>query len=162
SGRFAVGSFRDLRARVAWDRVHNRLASLPGTARLVLVGGGTIPDTGQYPVFLGTNGPRLGELDEEFVLERRVGETFVLGTATWRSDTIEPHRVPVAPAGGFSAVMPFWRGEQTSRTAELGEAVGALCRELSGPADEPSALGRLGSEYRLDPNAARVLRDYVS
>ena len=70
---------------------------LPGTARLALVGGGTIPDTGQYPVYLGEAGPRLGELDEEFVLERRVGETFVLGTATWRIEAIEPHRVVVSP-----------------------------------------------------------------
>ena len=49
SGRFPTADFRDLRARVVWDRVHNRLASLPGTAQLALVGGGTIPDTGQYP-----------------------------------------------------------------------------------------------------------------
>src|SRR5262249_13383405 len=70
SGRFPVGSFRDLRARVSWDRVHNRLAPLPGTARLALVGGGAIPDTGHYPVYLGEGGPRLRELDQEFVLER--------------------------------------------------------------------------------------------
>ena len=31
--------------------------------------------------------------DEEFVLERRVGETFVLGTATWRIEAIEPQRL---------------------------------------------------------------------
>ena len=60
SGRFPTGSLRDLRARVAWDRVHNRLAPLPGTSRLALVGGGTIPDLGHYPVYLGEGGPRLG------------------------------------------------------------------------------------------------------
>ena len=59
------------------------------------MGGGTIPDTGQYPIYLGEDGPRLGELDEEFVLERRVGETFVLGTSTWRIDAIEAHKVVV-------------------------------------------------------------------
>jgi len=95
SGRFPTETFRDLRARVSWDRVHNRLHALPGTARLALVGGGTIPDTGHYPVYLGEDGPRLGELDEEFVLERRVGETFTLGTNTWRIDTIDPQRVVV-------------------------------------------------------------------
>ena len=94
------GTFRDLRARVAWDRIHNRLAALPGTAHLALVGGGTIPDTGQFPVYLGDGGPRLGELDEEFVFERRVGETFVLGNSTWRIDAIEPHRVVVSRAEG--------------------------------------------------------------
>src|SRR5207302_11483714 len=123
--------FRDLRARVSWDRVHNRLHALPGTAKLALVGGGTIPDTGQYLVYLGEEGPRLGELDEEFVLERRVGETFVLGTATWRIDAIEPQKVVVARAEGRSALAPFWRGEAAGRTHELGTIVGALCRQVA-------------------------------
>ncbi len=140
SGRFPTPDFRDLRARVVWDRVHNRLAALPGTAQLALVGGGTIPDTGQFPVYLGEGGPRLGELDEEFVYERRVGESFVLGNSTWRIAAIEPHRVVVAKAEGQSAVMPFWRGESSSRSPELGEAVGALCREVSGRLDDPELL----------------------
>ena len=131
SGRFPVGSFQDLRPRISWDRVHNRLLPLPGTARLALAGGGTIPDTGQYPLYLGEGGPKLGELDEEFVLERRVGETFVLGTSTWRIESIEPLKVVVSRAEGRSAMMPFWRGEDAPRTAELGEKVGALCREVA-------------------------------
>ena len=93
---------------------------------MALVGGGTIPDTGQFPVFLGADGPRLGELDEEFVFERRVGEAFALGNNTWRIDAIEAHRVVVGPAEGNTAVMPFWRGEDSPRSAELGAAVGAL------------------------------------
>ena len=70
---------------------------------LALVGGGTIPDTGQFPVYLGEGGPRLGELDKEFVFERRVGETFVLGNSTWRIIAIDPHRVIVAKAEGQTA-----------------------------------------------------------
>ena len=162
SGRYPVASLRDLRARVAWDRVHNRLAALPGTARLAIVNGGTIPDTGQYPVYLGENGPRLGELDEEFVLERRVGETFVLGTATWRIDAIEPNRVVVGRAEGRSSLMPFWRGEASARTPELGEAVGRLCRETAEAVDRPELLDRLVREYRLDAQGARVLRNHVA
>ncbi len=92
------------------------------------MGGGTIPDTGQYPVYLGAGGPRLGELDEEFVYERRVGETFTLGNASWRIEQIEPHRVVVSRAAGQTAVMPFWRGENAARSSELGEAIGVLCR----------------------------------
>ena len=85
---------------MVWDRIHNRLSPLPGTSQLSLVGGGTIPDTGQYPVYLGEGGPRLGELDEEFVYERRVGEVFSLGNASWRIEKIELHRLVVcAPRG---------------------------------------------------------------
>ena len=162
SGRFPTEAFCDLRARVSWDRVHNRLHALPGTARLALTGGGTIPDTGQYPVYLGDDGPRLGELDEEFVLERRVGETFVLGTATWRIEAIEPHRVLVSRAEGEAAMMPFWRGEDAPRTAELGEAVGALCREVTERLNSPGLLDWLQAECRLDLDAAKSLRDHVA
>ena len=162
SGRFPTGSLRDLRARIAWDRIHNRLAALPGSARLALVGGGTIPDTGQYPVFLGEEGPRLGELDEEFVFERRVGETFALGNNTWRIEAIEAHKVVVSPAEGNTAVMPFWRGEATPRSPELGEAVGALCREIVGRLDDPGLPGWLERECRLEPRAARHLIRYVA
>ncbi|MEJ7638095.1 MAG: hypothetical protein WKF75_08990 [Singulisphaera sp.] len=154
SGRFPTASLRDLRPRVSWDRVHNRLHALPGTARLAVTGGGTIPETGQYPVYLGDGGPRLGELDEEFVLERRAGEAFVLGTATWRIEAIEPHRVLVARAEGRASHMPFWRGEGMSRSPELGMALGVLCRELAAKMDDPGVLDWLQSECRLDPAAA--------
>jgi ATP-dependent helicase Lhr and Lhr-like helicase len=161
SGRFPTGDFRDLRARVVWDRVHNRLAALPGTAQLALVGGGTIPDTGQFPVYLGEGGPRLGELDEEFVYERRVGESFVLGNSTWRLTAIEPHRVVVAKAEGHSAVMPFWRGESSARSPELGAAVGALSREVVERLDDPELLSWLEKECRLTTAASASLRSFI-
>jgi ATP-dependent Lhr-like helicase len=161
SGRFPTPEFRDLRARIEWDRIHNRLAALPGTAQLALVGGGTIPDTGQFPVYLGEGGPRLGELDEEFVYERRVGETFVLGNSTWRITAIDPHRVVVAKAEGQTAVMPFWRGESSARSPELGDAVGALCREVAGRLDDPELLSWLERECRLTSAAAISLRYYI-
>ena len=162
SGRFPTPELRDLRARVVWDRIHNRLSSLPGTAQLALVGGGTIPDTGQYPVYLGAGGPRLGELDEEFVYERRVGETFTLGNASWRIEQIEPHRLVVSRAEGQTAVMPFWRGESASRSGELGEAIGVLCRQVSEHLEDPKTLAWLQAECRLSPEAARALREYLT
>ncbi len=161
SGRFAAETTRDLRPRVSWDRVHNTLRPLPGTSLLALSGGGTIPDTGQFPVYLGDGGPRLGELDEEFVFERRVGEAFLLGTATWAITTIEPHRILVAPAQGQPAVMPFWRGEAAARTAELGEAVGVLTREIADRLNDPDAASWLSDRYKVDAQAARGLLSYV-
>ncbi len=162
SGRYPTGPIRDLRARIAWDRVHNNLAALPGSARLALIGGGTIPDTGQYPVYLGSDGPRLGELDEEFVFERRVGETFALGNNVWRIDAIEPHRVVVRAAEGNHAVLPFWRGENPGRSAELGAAVGALCRELAGRLDDPGVHCWLEETCRLEGRATHPLVAYVA
>ncbi|MDB5349731.1 MAG: Lhr-like helicase [Planctomycetota bacterium] len=162
SGRFRVEALRDLKPRISWDRVHNVLRPLPGTKQLAVVGGGAIPDTGQYPLYLGEGGPRLGELDEEFVLERRVGETFVLGTSTWRITAIEPQKVVVAPAEGRSAMMPFWRGEGAGRTAELGAAVGVMCRQIAERREDPDVLPWLIDHYHLDDEAARSLLGVIS
>ncbi|AMV39459.1 DEAD/DEAH box helicase [Planctomyces sp. SH-PL62] len=157
SGRYSTGSIRDLRARVAWDRVHNQLGALPGTSRLALTGGGTIPDVGHFPVYLGEGGPKLGELDEEFVFERRVGESFMLGNSAWRIEVIDVHKVIVGPAEGSQVVMPFWRGETNPRSMELGQAVGVLTREIAEGLDDPGLPARLERECRLEPAAARLL-----
>lgn len=162
AGRYGVTTFRDLKPRLSWDRVHNRLHPLPGTAQLALIGGGTIADTGQFPLHLGSpDGPRLGELDEEFVLERRVGETFRFGSSTWQIESIDPQRVVVSPAEGRSALVPFWRGEGVSRTAELGELVGVLSRELAQRCDDPEVESWLAREYHLEPRAATILVRFV-
>ena len=163
SGRFGLETFRDLSPRLSWDRIHNRLCPLPGTSRHALVGGGTIPDTGQYPLYLGDGGPRLGELDEEFVLERRAGETFRLGQGTWRIEVIEPHRVLVSAAEGRDALMPFWRGEGAGRTLELGLAVGGLTRIISEMCFDTAAnpIYWLMSECRLEEESAKLLVSYV-
>ena len=88
-----------LQPRVSWDRVHNRLHALPGSQHMALVNGGTIPDTGQYAVYTPT-GVRIGELDEEFIYERRVGDVFLLGTNAWRLTQIDADRVLVTAAEG--------------------------------------------------------------
>lgn len=156
-GRGGMGA---LQPRVSWDRVHNRLLALPGSQQLALVSGGTIPDTGQYAAYTHT-GVRIGELDEEFVYERRVGDTFALGTNAWRIERIEADRVIVTAAEGMLAMMPFWRGERVGRSYDLGLAVGAFLRELAGRIDEPDCLPWLEGEFHLDEAAARNLRSYV-
>ena len=157
SGRYPTPPVRDMQARVHWDRVENRLHALPGSARLALVGGGAITDTGAFPVYLGEGGPRLGELDEEFVFERRAGDTFALGTSTWRIESIDVDRVLVSRSEGAMALPPFWRGEQGGRSYELGLATGALSRKLSAIEDDREALALLAREYPLDRSARENL-----
>ncbi|MEJ2737872.1 MAG: DEAD/DEAH box helicase, partial [Anaerolineae bacterium] len=43
SGRYPSTAFRELRPRLAWDRVHDRLTALPGSRLLAIRNGGTIP-----------------------------------------------------------------------------------------------------------------------
>jgi ATP-dependent Lhr-like helicase len=100
-------------------------------------------------------------LDEEFIYERRIGDTFLLGTNAWRVENIEADRVIVAPAEGAPAIVPFWRGENTGRSYDLGRAIGAFLRELSERLDQPGCLDWLERDFFLDRNAARNVRYHV-
>ncbi len=150
-----------LQPRVSWDRVHNRLLALPGSLHTALINGGVIPDVGQYAAYTG-NGVRIGELDEEFIYESRVGDAFLLGTNAWRLQRIEADRVVVAPAEGAPAAAPFWRGEGGGRTYDLGLAIGAFLREMKDRIDAVELLDWLQRECFLDVAAARNLRHYVT
>jgi ATP-dependent Lhr-like helicase len=163
-----------LRPKIAWDRVHNRLSALPGSRLLALSNVGTIPDTGQYRVYLADNKTRVGELDEEFVLETRVGDTFLLGSQVWRALEIKQDRVIVGDAAGSVPRMPFWHGDAPWRPFALGERIGVFRREVSerilkagAPASDADAPARrevedwLQLEYALDEKSARNLVDYV-
>ncbi len=132
SGRYPSDEFRELRPRVVWDRVAGTLTSRPGAQRLAVTSGGTIPDRGLFGVFLvGEKASRVGELDEEMVYESRVGDVFALGATSWRIEDITHDRVLVSPAPGQPGRLPFWKGDQLGRPAELGAAIGAFTRELS-------------------------------
>ena len=129
SGRYPSEEFSELRPRLVWDRVNDRLRARDGSKRLAVTSGGTIPDRGLFGVFL-PDGTRVGELDEEMVYESRPGETFVLGASTWRIEDITFERVTVSPAPGQPGKMPFWHGDRPGRPLELGRALGGFVREI--------------------------------
>ena len=122
SGRYPSDEFAELRPRIVWDRVAGTLSGRRGAQRLAVTSGGTIPDRGLYAVFLASGdgpGRRVGELDEEMVYESRVGDTFTLGTSTWRIEDITHDRVLVTPAPGQPGKLPFWKGDTIGRPPEL-------------------------------------------
>ncbi len=160
AGRYPSEEFAELRPRLVWDRVNDRLRARDGSKRLAVTSGGTIPDRGLFGVFL-PDGTRVGELDEEMVYESRPGETFVLGASTWRIEDITFERVTVTPAPGEPGKMPFWHGDRPGRPLELGRALGAFVRELRS-VSEDAALDRLRHNHGLDEFAARNLLQYVN
>ncbi|MFH5822538.1 ATP-dependent helicase [Georgenia sp. AZ-5] len=167
AGRYPSEDFAELRPRIVWDRTAGVLRGRPGALRLAVTSGGTIPDRGLYGVYLATGpvpeeggrgsgagsatvtagargaGRRVGELDEEMVYESRVGDTFTLGTSTWRIEAITPDRVLVSPAPGQPGRLPFWKGDSPGRPAELGRALGATTRQLAAHLDDGTAAERL-------------------
>jgi ATP-dependent Lhr-like helicase len=159
SGRYPSEEFSELRPRIVWDRINDRLRARDGSKRLAVTSGGTIADRGLFGVFL-PDGTRVGELDEEMVYESRPGETFVLGASTWRIEDITFERVTVTPAPGQPGKMPFWHGDRPGRPLELGRALGAFVREIRDLEERP-AIERLMGHYALDAFAAGNLRQYL-
>jgi ATP-dependent Lhr-like helicase len=162
SGRYPSDEFVDLRPRITWDRLANKLMTRQGSQRLAIINGGTIPDRGLYGVFLAgaARGARVGELDEEMVFESRQGDTIVLGASTWRIEEISHNQVIVSPAPGEPGRMPFWKGEAAGRPAEFGRKIGEMTRELL-QLPRPVAFAKLVEEHSLDANAADNLLKYL-
>src|SRR4029079_5862923 len=127
SGKYPSDIASELEARVTWDKVTDRVTADRGARMTAVISGGTIPDRGLYTSNLPDR-TRLGELDEEFVHESRVGDVFQLGSTAWRIAAIEHDRVVVHPAPGMPARMPFWHGEYMARSLELSNRVGELRR----------------------------------
>ena len=160
AGRYTNDAFRELRARISWDKIHNRLHALPGSAHLAITSGGTIADRGYFAVYLEDGRTKVGEVDEEFVYESRTGDTFILGTNVWRMTSIDAQRITVAPAPGQPARMPFWRGEGIGRSYELGMAVGEFRREMSGRIHGADCLAWLQREFPIDSRSAWNIQEY--
>lgn len=143
-------------ALIDWDPGDGLLRPRPRAASLVARSGGTIPDRGLYPAI--HDGHQVGELDEEFVYESRVGDTFVLGTSSWRIEAIEANRVRVVPGRGGLPRLPFWHGDGLGRPAALGRRIGAFLREAEARGD---IEGWLRDAYACDDTAAACLAAYV-
>jgi ATP-dependent helicase Lhr and Lhr-like helicase len=156
SGKYPSDIAAELEARITWDRVNDRLIGTRAARMTAVISGGTIPDRGLYTVNLPDR-TRLGELDEEFVHESRMGDVFQLGSSTWRIAAIEHDRVVVTPAPGTPARMPFWHGEYMARSLMLSHRVGALRRELAEAPNEE----RLATEYGCDAATANSLVKYI-
>jgi ATP-dependent Lhr-like helicase len=163
SGRYPSTAFRELRPRIALDRVHDRLAALPGSRLLAIRNGGTIPDRGSFGAYLPDRKTKLGELDEEFVYETRPGDVITLGANTWRVQDVTEDRVVVSPAPGYLPRMPFWKGDAPRRDYHLGCIYGRFRRELSRRcmASQPEAMEWLRDEFHLDVNSAQNAVAYV-
>jgi Lhr-like helicase len=160
-GQFVSTEFADLRPLLRWDRTSDMLSARRAAPMISRMNGGTIPDRGSYGVYLGPEGSRVGELDEEMVFETRTGDTILLGASSWRVEQITRDRVIVSPAPGEPGRLPFWRGDGPGRPFELGQALGALVRTL-GAMPQQEALKYLLAHVPLEHFAAQNLVAYIA
>ncbi|ORV98849.1 ATP-dependent helicase [Mycobacterium kyorinense] len=162
AGKYPSTEFAELRPRLVYDRDSGTLTARPGAQRLAVTSGGSIPDRGLFTVWLATEKPsRVGELDEEMVYESRPGDVISLGATSWRITEITHDRVLVIPAPGQPARLPFWRGDDVGRPAELGAALGAFTGELAGlsQGEFEKRCAELGFNDYATENLRRLLED---
>ena len=167
AGRYGSGEVAEFAPRILWDRETGLLTPRPGSQRLAVTAAGTIPDRGMFSVVLPEGDARqgrrrVGELDEEMVMESRVGDIIALGTSTWRIKEIGADRVIVEAAPGRAARLPFWHGEAIGRPYETGRARGALVRALDGGIARAAERDEALVEHVEEGSMAPALRDRLT
>lgn len=133
AGAYNSAELAEFSPRVTYDGARGLIVPRPNAQRLAVTAAGTIPDRGMFPVMLpqsdGKGGRRrVGELDEEMVMESRVGDVITLGTSPWRITEIGRDRVLVVPAEGRTSRLPFWHGDSVGRPFDAGCVKGAFVR----------------------------------
>ena len=142
--------------RVIYDRINGTVSGDNYTRLLALSAAGTIPDRGLYKV-KSQNGVILGEVDEEFTFEARVGDRFLLGAFAWQIESVSKDTVYVTPTTRTGARPPFWKGDWRGRDIETGVRFGELLRELGQSPEREAALHALG----MDGDSAERANGYI-
>ena len=170
--RVLGGYYPFARPLLNYDGETGSIGKRSNSSMAAVTGAGTIPQSSDYQVHHADSRVHLGELDEEFIQESRVGDVFQLGTSSWMIQHIQKDRVYVTEAGNRYSEIPFWRNESGGRSYELGRQVGLFWDELQrrlGTADDEGARTAadrtasewLAHEFKLDALAGQTLIDYV-
>ena len=160
-GKYADSHVQELRPRVSVDRLTNTISSKEGTAHLVYLEGGTIPDRGYFDLRMKDTGAKIGELDEEFVWERRIGDTFSLGTQVWQIKEITHNSVDVVPARKAQQIIPFWRAEELDRDFHYSEKIASFLEFCDRQVERDSFSREMTEQFAMDERAAETLTRFL-
>ncbi|OGB99684.1 hypothetical protein A2V82_06510, partial [candidate division KSB1 bacterium RBG_16_48_16] len=161
AGRFENRNLQALQPRLAWDKVNDRLIARRGTRLNAVLNGGTIADRGYFGVYLEGSNTRLGEVEEEFVFESRIGDVFFLGNNEWRINQITRDKILVTPLASVKPRPPFWKAEPLYRDFSSSLHIGSLRREVGGLVKERSAIDFLKRECHTDDASAVNLQAHL-
>jgi ATP-dependent Lhr-like helicase len=149
----------DLRQLLVYDKENDIVQLRPGAEKYLFLAGGTIPEKGLYEVRWQDR--KIGELDEEFVHERRLGESIVLGAQVWRIEEITEKEVVVIPSRETNKVIPFWKADDIYRDPFYSEKISGLLKKAEATRKEDLEK-MLEDLYPIDPRAAKDLADYLN
>ncbi len=161
AGRYPSDAFAELRPRIVWDRQDDLLTARPGAQQLAVTSGRDHPRPGAVRrAHRGRRPRRRARRGDGLRVPRR-------RHLRPRGQQLADHRDHPrsgqrrARAGGSPGRLPFWRGDNLGRPAELGRAIGQFTRELSDmPAQEARAhLAELGLDAWAGANLVAYLAE---
>jgi len=163
SGSYEDTRLRELKRRLFRDDETKTLSAAPGLLPLLYTSGGVITSRGLYSLRLAQGvegaGTKIGELDEEFVWERRLGDIFDFGNRSWRITAIGSEAVEAIPISTGADYAPFWTGESTYRSPVLSRRILEILEGYY-----PKGWTSLKAERMLDSfsgEAKKALEDFL-
>ena len=165
AGRYAGSRIRELKLRIIYDRINQTIRAHKSAVFAFYNSGGTIPNRGYYALRHADTGAVLGDLDEEFVWEAKTGQTFTLGTQSWRILKITHNDVMVMPAQPGSSAPPFWRSENFNRSFHFSERINQyleLAESAFAENREEKLKADLIDHRGFEDTAATELIDYLA
>ncbi len=162
AGRYRDTRIRELKARIFVDPVSDTARARNGALLLIYSSGGTIPDRGYFSLCVQGSQARIGELDEEFVWERKTGDTFTLGTQNWKVTRIDHQKVEVVPWRGAVKIQPFWKGETAARDSHYSMNIAEFLESCDERREDPCLPDELRANHALTEEAAAALLSFLS
>src|SRR5690606_25567019 len=137
AGKYEHARVRALDPVISIDGLDNTARAAGPARNRLYTSGGTIPDRGYYNLRVAESRAKIGELDEEFVWERRLGESFTLGTQSWKIQQITHNDVLVTPVKSRPLMVPFWRAEDMLRPTHASLRLGGFLEEADRRIEDP-------------------------
>ncbi len=157
AGRYAETRIRELKPLVSVDPLDRKVTARRGALQTLYLSGGVIPDRGYFHLRHQETHARIGDLDEEFVWEASVGDTFSLGAQNWQIRQITHNDVFVLPGSPKKAAAPFWKAEENGRDFHFSERIGQFLEEAEARLEDPDLARSLQRTNRMEPGAAAEL-----
>jgi ATP-dependent Lhr-like helicase len=161
AGRYAESRIRELKPLVSIDHLDHTVSARRGALQTLYLSGGVIPDRGYFHLRHQETHARIGELDEEFVWEASVGDTFSLGAQNWQIHRITHNDVFVFPGNPKTAAAPFWKAEENGRDFHFSERIGQFLEEAEVRLEDPGFAESLQRRNHMEPGAAVKLVDFL-
>lgn len=161
AGRYADSRIRELKPRLLVDQLKNTAKARESTASLIYLSGGVIPDRGYYNLRVADSKAKIGELDEEFVWERSLGDAFPMGNQIWRIVRITHNDVEVVQVPRSNSLVPFWRAEEMNRSFHLSQRIGGFLEAADTGLEDAAFRQKLLDQHHMSEGAADELIRYL-